>query len=179
MQNFTRDPLLMVAKAITWFLIAVMGFAAGFIILATPFVPFNHGRIIAELSAKGVTAGPEFTATLTIMLLFIAGLLIAAIWFVRLLQKMINSVEEGDPFAPVNADRLNRMAWISLSIFIASFPIGAMVAWVANIAADAGENVNAEVDFGGGALLLSVVLFILARVFRHGAAMREDLEGTV
>ena len=29
------------------------------------------------------------------------------------------------------------------------------------------------------ALLLTVILFILARVFRHGAAMREDLEGTV
>ena len=29
------------------------------------------------------------------------------------------------------------------------------------------------------AWLLVVILFILARVFRHGAAMREDLEGTV
>ena len=27
--------------------------------------------------------------------------------------------------------------------------------------------------------LIVLVLFILARVFRHGAAMREDLEGTV
>ena len=28
-------------------------------------------------------------------------------------------------------------------------------------------------------ILLVLILFILARVFRHGAAMREDLEGTV
>jgi len=28
-------------------------------------------------------------------------------------------------------------------------------------------------------LLVGLVLLILARVFRHGAAMREDLEGTV
>jgi hypothetical protein len=28
-------------------------------------------------------------------------------------------------------------------------------------------------------LVVGLVLFILARVFRHGAAMREDLEGTV
>jgi Fe-S cluster assembly ATPase SufC len=28
-------------------------------------------------------------------------------------------------------------------------------------------------------ILLVIILFILARVFRHGAAMREDLEGTV
>ncbi len=26
---------------------------------------------------------------------------------------------------------------------------------------------------------LALLLFILARVFRHGAAMRDDLEGTV
>ena len=31
----------------------------------------------------------------------------------------------------------------------------------------------------GGSILLTLILFILARVFRHGAAMREDLEGTV
>ena len=29
------------------------------------------------------------------------------------------------------------------------------------------------------ALAARLVLFILARVFRHGAAMRDDLEGTV
>ena len=28
-------------------------------------------------------------------------------------------------------------------------------------------------------VLMVIVLFILARVFKHGAAMREDLEGTV
>ena len=28
-------------------------------------------------------------------------------------------------------------------------------------------------------ILMVIILFILARVFRHGAAMREDLEGTV
>ena len=36
---------------------------------------------------------------------------------------------------------------------------------------------EASFDFGG--LILILTLFILARVFRHGAAMREDLEGTV
>ena len=28
-------------------------------------------------------------------------------------------------------------------------------------------------------ILLVIILFILARVFRHGASMRADLEGTV
>lgn len=34
-------------------------------------------------------------------------------------------------------------------------------------------------DFSLSSLFLSLTLFILARVFRHGAAMRDDLEGTV
>jgi hypothetical protein len=34
-------------------------------------------------------------------------------------------------------------------------------------------------DFSLSALGLAIVLFVLARVFRQGAAMREDLEGTV
>jgi hypothetical protein len=40
---------------------------------------------------------------------------------------------------------------------------------------------DADFDFGVslGGLLLALTLFILARVFRQGAAMREDLEGTV
>lgn len=32
-------------------------------------------------------------------------------------------------------------------------------------------------DLGG--IILAITLFILARVFRQGAAMRNDLEGTV
>jgi hypothetical protein len=37
--------------------------------------------------------------------------------------------------------------------------------------------VEGGVDFGG--IILVLTLFVLARVFKHGAAMREDLEGTV
>jgi hypothetical protein len=36
---------------------------------------------------------------------------------------------------------------------------------------------DAGIDFGG--VLTALLLFILARVFREGAAMRKDLEGTV
>ena len=37
--------------------------------------------------------------------------------------------------------------------------------------------VDAGLDVSG--ILLVVILFILARVFRHGTTMREELEGTV
>ena len=41
------------------------------------------------------------------------------------------------------------------------------------------EELTADIEFSLTGVLLALVLFILARVFRHGAAMREDLEGTV
>jgi galactitol-specific phosphotransferase system IIC component len=53
-----------------------------------------------------------------------------------------------------------------------------MVMWLASVAKEAHADVRTDLDLGGS-LLLPLVLFILARVFRHGAAMREELEGTV
>ena len=41
------------------------------------------------------------------------------------------------------------------------------------------ENLKVDFDFTLTGLLLAIVLFILARIFRHGVEMREDLEGTV
>ena len=47
-------------------------------------------------------------------------------------------------------------------------PEGSQTDWI---------HVDASLDFSG--VVMVVVLFILARVFRQGAAMRADLEGTV
>jgi len=176
MASATKDPLLTVARIITWFVIAVLAFAAAAILISIPVVVFNHGMVSAELAKEGVEAGPELTALIALLLASIAGLLALAVWFLRLLLKIIDSVGEGDPFAPVNAVRLNRMAWISLAGYLAAIPIGALVIWIAHLAREA--DIDADFDFGGG-LLLSLILFILARVFRKGAEMREDLEGTV
>ncbi|UUX98999.1 hypothetical protein [Sphingomonas sp. J315] len=38
---------------------------------------------------------------------------------------------------------------------------------------------HSGVDMSFDSLVLALVLFILARVFRHGTALRDDLEGTV
>jgi len=38
---------------------------------------------------------------------------------------------------------------------------------------------NIDGGLDGGSILLILILFILARVFREGARMRDELEGTV
>ena len=174
-----RDPLLGFAKGLTWFFIGILGFAAGMLTICSPFIFLKKAEILAQLAEKGVTVGDSFVAILFLVLVSIAGLLALMIWFLRLLQKIIDSVGEGDPFIPENADRLSRMGWITVAGYVASVPIGATIGYVAKIAADAGESVDAEVNMGGGGILLILVLFVLARVFRHGSAMRADLEGTV
>ncbi len=173
-----RDPLLTIARVLCWFFIAVFAVVTLAMTAAIPLVAFNNASIVAELADNGVQVGGQATLAIILVLLGVAALMALAIWFFWLLLKIIDSVGEGDPFAPANAERLNRMAWISLGGYFATWPLGALMVWLGEIARKAGENVDVDLDIGGG-LLLSLVLFILARVFRHGAAMRDDLEGTV
>lgn len=173
-----KDPLLAIARVVTWFFIAVLAIVAIAMLVAAPVAAFNNATIIAELAKEGVEVGSEVTFVIVMVLLGVAALMALAVWFLTLLLRIIDSVGEGDPFAPANAVRLNRMAWISLGGYLGSIPVGAMVMWLASVAREANADVSADLDLGGS-LLLPLVLFILARVFRHGAAMREDLEGTV
>jgi hypothetical protein len=54
-----------------------------------------------------------------------------------------------------------------------------MALWLSeHIKADKAD-LDINIGFSGSGLVLMLVLFILSRIFRHGAAMREELEGTV
>jgi hypothetical protein len=55
--------------------------------------------------------------------------------------------------------------------------MGAIGGWIAQF--DKSGHVRIDAGISGNGLLLVLVLFILARVFRQGTAMREELEGTV
>ena len=172
-----RDPLLTTARIIAWFFIGVLGLVAAVLLALVPAVVFKHDAVIAQLGASGVDSGGAAILAIVAVMLGVAALMGLAVWFFHLLLKIIDSVAEGDPFAPVNAVRLNRMAWISLGGYLATFPLVALIAWLAVTTENANE-VQADLDIDGS-LLVPLILFILARVFRHGAAMREDLEGTV
>lgn len=95
--------------------------------------------------------------------------------FLRLLRRIIDTVAEGDPFIPDNAVHLDRMGWIALVVQLLAIPAGALTGWIAHVS-HAGRM---DVGFSIGGILLALILFVLARVFRRGAAMRDDLQGTV
>lgn len=175
-----KDPLLLTAKIVLGFFIVLFGFVIAAIAIGIPAMLLNQGRILAAVAEEGVKVGPELFGALGLLLLCVAGFLALAIWFLVLLRRIVNTVGHGDPFVPENADRLSRMGWIVVGTQVLSIPAGAMILWLAEVFKEVDDaHVDGEVGINGGAIVLILVLFILARVFRHGAAMRDDLEGTV
>jgi hypothetical protein len=177
MMSIRRDPLLGGARAFLTFLlglliVAMIGLAAGI-----PALLIYGNRFLAELSEQYGSLAGRSDVIWGFISLVATGLILAALAFRFLLhlRRIVDSVATGDPFAPRNADRLTAMAWITLAGQVVVIPAIFIGAWLATILKDA----DFEFEISLSAILLALVLFILARVFRHGAAMREDLEGTV
>jgi hypothetical protein len=183
MTFITRDPLLAVAKGILWFLMGVMLIAAAACLIAIPALHIFQHEITIELAkeARPFPTGQFLWACSGIVLLCAVLVLIVFRVF-QLLKRIVDTVGLGDPFVPENAGRLTQMAWLTLAIQLVSFPIGALAVSIGTELAKSGGHTKVDdLGFGisGNGLLLMLILFILARVFRQGAAMRAELEGTV
>ena len=136
----------------------------------------RQGDVMAQLAEQGIKAeGWEVLTAIELVLGTATAMLIMAYEWLKALLAMIDSVSLGDPFVPENADRLTRMGWLTIAINVVAIPAGGIAAWLAANVKDA----DADFGFSIGGILLALVLFILARVFRQGAAMRQDLEETV
>lgn len=173
------DPLLLALRVIVYLLIGLLCFAAFVCVLLIPFALFFGEYIIAELAAEGIAATTAANGWLALFCALAAAALIAVIYLFWNLLAIVDTVRDGDPFVPANADRLTRMAWLG----VVAHAIGFLMVWpgvhVAEAFSAPGEVVDFDLDFDGTGLILILVLFVLARVFRQGAAMRDDLEGTV
>lgn len=90
------------------------------------------------------------------------------------LRAILRSVEHGEPFAPGNAARVRTIGWMLLVIQLADLGYG-----IATIAARTLriDYLDWQPSFTGWLAVL--VAFVLAQVFERGAAMRDDLDGTV
>jgi hypothetical protein len=171
-----RDPLLTIARLTIVAVAALTGFAAVIAAIGVAaLLTVERASLFAKLAAAGAPATAYWPVVIAVAL--ILGLLILTLLFFRELWRIVVSVDRGDPFDPVNADRLQRMAWLALAVQGALLIIGTIAFWLGHYAAEAQRYADYSVD--GGGILLALVLFILARVFRRGAEMRDELEGTV
>lgn len=173
-----KDPLLATAQVLIALFVVLMIFVMAMLLIGEgALLTVSRGEVMAELAAAGAPASAYWA--IVGLLPLIAGILGLLLRFALELGGIIRTVGEGDPFQPANADRLSRMGWLMVGVYALGFVIGPLAAWLASLTEKVESLGDVNIDFGGGGIFLILVLFILARVFRHGAAMREELEGTV
>ena len=91
------------------------------------------------------------------------------------LLAMVATVRAGDPFTATNAERLQVIAWVLLTLQF----LGLVVASIAKAISTPEHPIDLDAGSVVGGWLAVLLTFLLARVFAHGASMRADLEGTV
>jgi len=91
------------------------------------------------------------------------------------LRAIVETVRAGDPFVAANADRLQAIAWVLLTLQLLSLVIHA----IAKAVSSPGHPLHLDAGFSTSGWLAVLLTFLLARVFAEGTLMREDLEGTV
>lgn len=173
-----KDPLLVIARTVVVIFQVLMVVAGAALTIALPAIFIFRGAIEAEILIEGVQLPASFPSEPIAGVLVLALATVVLFWFfLRHMRRIIDTVGEGDPFVPANAERLTAMAWITLAIQLVALPMTALVIAVQRAFQETNPSMDTDVDLSG--IVLVLVLFILARVFRHGAAMREDLEGAV
>lgn len=178
MASVTRDPLLAIARLLILIAQGLMVIAAIALAVGLPLVLFLREEITARIQAQYGDPAMFFPLTDVIGLMILGFAIVAlAFLFLRKLRQIVDTVALGDPFVPDNAARLTAMAWLMLGIEALTIPAALLGFNIARVLEETGAEADMSLDFSG--IILVVVLFILARVFRKGAEMRTDLEGTV
>lgn len=158
------------------FVFALIGVVIGIIAMLT----FARAKVLANLAAAGAPTSTYWIAIVVLVLVWI--MLGLSMLFVRQLRAIVGTVNDGDPFLPDNAGRLARMGWYALGSQACEFAAQPAIAAYGEYAGIFGKGIAGRMlseHVSLAPLALALVLFILARVFRQGAAMRADLEGTV
>lgn len=176
MTSKPRDPLLIAARFILIFMMAVMAVVIVACAIGAVATLAVHGMLVTELAEHDIPAAAAWA--IPPLLALVAGGGVLGFLFFRNLYRIVGTVGDGDPFTPENAARLSAMGWIVVAVHVLAIPLLGIAAWVARVAKESAHfHFDGGLDLGG--VLLALILFILARVFREGARMREELEGTV
>lgn len=179
MKTALKDPLLTVAKICTiivriFLVMGQIGLGIAITMMTLSVLGFlpDDVSIVAEPDFDGM--GLWLGVLAMVALIVSLGLMYD---FVRLLARMIDTVADGDPFVMANAARLTRMAWLSLGAWLAGWIATGLGKWGETHRPPSDFQLDVDVSLTG--IGIALLLFILARVFREGARMREELEGTV
>jgi len=133
--------------------------------------------IAAEFVARALHVDDSPRVMLGMRLIMVLGVVAAPITNAILsrLLSIVETVRAGDPFVTENASRLQTVAWSVLALELGRL----LVVGIANSVSTATRPIHIDWNFSVTPWLAVLLLFVLARVFDHGARMREDLDGTV
>ncbi|MBC2670226.1 DUF2975 domain-containing protein [Novosphingobium piscinae] len=168
-----KDPLLAAARVVLMIAMATMAVACAAMVIAVPAIIVFKTAVLAELSSKAVPG--EALWALVLILLLAALCTALGFLFFRHMYRIVGTVADGDPFIPANASRLSAMGWIVVAVNVAGIPLVSTLRWLESVS----EHMHTEAGNDVDGLLLALVLFILARVFREGTRLRDEVEGTV
>ena len=162
------DGLLIAAKVLLYVLLAGLVLALVMSIVGLVGYGLSHANALLVSPLE-----PVWRPVIRLLIALIA--LDTVIKIVLRLMALIDTVEVGEAFATANAERLE---WIGAAV------IGLMaLGFVARlIGAEVRGDINGfplSIDPAPGGVAVALLLFILARVFRRGAEMQGELEGTV
>ena len=89
------------------------------------------------------------------------------------LGQMIETARIGDPFIAENAGRLRTVGWSLLALQLLDIPFAVFSRYFPNLGS------GGDGDYSVGGWVAVLLVFVLSRVFASGAAMRDELEGTI
>ena len=156
-------------------LLVVLNWGTGAAILVLLLVSPNERWI---MSAFDLSPSPAATRlVMGLRAIAVIGLVAVPLHYAVLkrLLAIVETVRAGDPFVATNADRLQAIAWVLLTLQLLSLVVGA----IAKAVAIPGHPLDIDAGFSINGWLAVLLTFLLARVFAEGTLMREDLEGTV
>jgi hypothetical protein len=168
-----KDPLLAAARIMLLLFMIALAVATVALLIAAPLVVVFRETVLHELTLDGMPTEGIWAVFALISLA--AGCAALGFVFFRNLYRIVGTVGEGDPFVPVNAKRLSDMGWIVVAVHVVAIPLVA----AARFLEDKSDHLHTDANLDFSGILLALILFILARVFREGTRMREELEGTV
>lgn len=175
--NATSSPKLSQAtRWLVYLIMACVAVAAVLLAVVAAVLPFYWQEAMAEIVKEHPQAQTAILLPSLYAVFALGMMLLGIVWTVlRKLLAILNSVEVGDPFVFANAIRLRAIGWLMVVAQILGIPLGFAAH---NLASQFGKHdVGQDLSLNG--ILAILLVFILADIFNRGAAMREELEGTV
>ena len=124
---------------------------------------------------------PPRNGVFLVLNLFLVGASLGlALWVLGQLRALFRTLRDGHPFAPANASRVRRVAWV---VILGAIARTSIIFWqnfyVARYFSSDGLTFTARPEFSVMAIVNGLAILVIAEVFRAGTRLDEDQSLTI